>query len=80
MHFGTFEHAQAAVALLADSGVDRSKAAISEMLFEGDGSILILKFASLGASPSELFSLITAVMDSISLAPPMWKKTTVPLM
>ncbi len=79
MHFGTFERAQKAAALLKNSKFDNSKVSISEMLFEEQGRLMILKFNSFGAYPSQLISYMLAVIDVASNACPVWKHITIPL-
>ncbi len=79
MHFGTFERAQKAAALLEDSKFNNSKVSISEVLFEEQGRKLRLKFKSFGAYPSEIVSFVLGVVDVASAAFPVWQHITIPL-
>ena len=79
MHFATVEHAQRAVALLDSAKLGKSKAAISEVLFEDQGRRLILKFDSSGVRPSDLVSFVFDVVEVVSATRPLTREVTIPL-
>jgi len=79
LHFGTFERAHQAAALLANSEFGPSKVSLSEVLFEDGGRLLVLKFTSFGARPSELLSFVQSVVEVASVAGPIRRSVSIPL-
>lgn len=79
LHFGTFERAHQAAALLTEHEFGASKVTLKEVLFEDGGRMLILKFTSVGARPSEFLSFVRAVVDVASAAGPIWRSVIIPL-
>lgn len=79
MYFATLERAQKAEALLYDFWRKNSKVFISEMLFDDGGRMLILKFSSFGAHPSDIVSYVFAVVIALQSVYPVWKHVSIPL-
>ena len=79
MLFRKPELAQKAASALTNAKFNTSKVAINKMFFEDGGRRLILKLSSSGACPSDLLAFVCAVVDAASIARPLLREISIPL-